>query len=515
MSTPILLAGMQICVLLFADDTTLFSTSWGDCEALFQRYLKYTSDNGLIVNMSKSFGMAFRADNRRAKIDERGVLHTRGFRSQWHARSLSHNGKTIGFVEKFKYLGLVFHSDGSLVHMVQAALAAGRRALGMLQGSLMSLGYIPYRYTLILLDALVVSVATYGCELWSEVPRRPEFTTAHDVFYRECLRKELGLSKNCNIELLHLFTGRPPLSLQMWRRRVAFFLRVLNSPIDGIASRALVELARIEDTHRVKLWLHDTVRLIQYSDPTFRLVERRTGRGVRTLSITGTNHPQRYVYPKLPGSGWFRWWTPRSAGDPRFAEVGKFSHAMAQEILGPIRRQFWDDAYFKLAHVSLDRSDSKLYMAALVLAYSPYSFREILSQPSTRLHRQSLARLLAGDLMIARITKNWYAREARIAEHPDSCIDCHAELGQSFQESEAHLLFECVTTRHLHQKFLQVVKFEHTATAEEKLRIVLSSDILDVWRIFGEVAYRIWCRPRQAWRRAHIRTEWNHTAHDE
>ena len=53
LSTPIFLAGLQICVLLFADDTTLFSTSWGDCEALFQRYLKYTSDNGLIVNMSK------------------------------------------------------------------------------------------------------------------------------------------------------------------------------------------------------------------------------------------------------------------------------------------------------------------------------------------------------------------------------------------------------------------------------------------------------------------------------
>ena len=72
--------------------------------------------------------------------------------------------------------------------MVQTALAAGRRALGMLQGSLMSLGYIPHRYALILSDALVVSVATYGCELWSEVPRRAEFTTGHDVFYRECLR---------------------------------------------------------------------------------------------------------------------------------------------------------------------------------------------------------------------------------------------------------------------------------------------------------------------------------------
>ena len=441
--------------------------------------------------MSKSYGMAFRVDNRRAKIDEKGVLHTRGFRSQWQPRNLHHNGKTISFVEKFKYLGLIFHSDGSLAHMVQTALAAGRRALGMLQGSLMSLGYIPYRYALILLEALVVSVATYGCELWSEVPRRAAFTTAHDVFYRECLRKELGLSKNCNVELLHLFTGRPPLSLQMWRRRVAFFLRVLNSPVDSIASRALVELARLEDTHRVKLWLSDTVRIIQYSDPRFQLLEKRTSGGDRTLSITGTQHPQRYVCPKLTGSGWFRWWTPRSAGDPRFKDVGKFSHAMAKEIIGPIQQRFWDETYRKLASVTLAGSHSKLYMAALVSTYSPYSFREILSQPATRLHRQSLARLLAGDLMIARITKNWYATETIIAEYPDNCIDCHKESGQCLQESETHLLFECVTTRHLHRKLLPVVNFADTATADEKLRTVLSSDVLKVWNILGELAYRI------------------------
>ena len=148
LSTPIFLAGVKTCVLLFADDTTLFSTSWDDCTALFKRYLEYTNDNGLIVNTSKSHGMAFRVDNRRATIGENGVLHTRGFRSQWQPRSLRHNGKTISFVEKFKYVGLIFHSDGSLAHMVQTVLAAGRRALGMLQGSLMSLGYIPYRYAL-------------------------------------------------------------------------------------------------------------------------------------------------------------------------------------------------------------------------------------------------------------------------------------------------------------------------------------------------------------------------------
>ena len=113
---------------------------------------------------------------------------------------------------------------------------------------------------------------------------------------------------------------------------------------------------------------------------------------------------------------------------------------------------------------------------------------------------------LCGDLLIARITKNWYATETRIAGHPDSCIDCYTETGQCLQESEAHLLFECVTTRHLHRKLLPAVNFADTATADEKLRTVLSSDVLKVWNILGELAYRIWCRPRQAWRRAHIRT---------
>ena len=96
-----------------------------------------------------------------------------------------------------------------------------------------------------------------------------------------------------------------------------------------------------------------------------------------------------------------------------------------------------------------------------------------------------------------------------------STLACTVARRLCLQESEAHLLFECVTTRHLHRKLLPVVNFADTATADEKLRTVLSSDILKVWNILGELAERIWCRPRQAWRRAHIRTTWNPTALDE
>jgi hypothetical protein len=82
-------------------------------------------------------------------------------------------------------------------------------------------------------------------------------------------------------------------------------------------------------------------------------------------------------------------------------------------------------------------------------------------------------------------------------------------------ESEAHLLFECVTTRHVHSKLHTAMADEadllRHGTADHKLRMVIASPNLEVWGVLGEVSYRIWCRPRQAWRRHGGRSSWRHT----
>ena len=106
----------------------------------------------------------------------------------------------------------------------------------------MAIEYISYNYVIILYDALVVSVATYGSDLGSIVTRNLTETTQHDIFYKDLIRKELGVSKLCPIPILYNISGKAPLSHQMWRRRLMFFIQGLNSPVDSIIMRGLVEL---------------------------------------------------------------------------------------------------------------------------------------------------------------------------------------------------------------------------------------------------------------------------------
>ena len=63
-------------------------------------------------------------------------------------------------------------------------MVAGRRAFYAVLGALMAIEYISYNYVVILYDALVISVATYGCELWSIVTRNLTATSEHDIFIK-------------------------------------------------------------------------------------------------------------------------------------------------------------------------------------------------------------------------------------------------------------------------------------------------------------------------------------------
>ena len=122
----------------------------------------------------------------------------------------------VQFQNRFKYLGIVFEEGGGLDAAREHALAAGRRALYAVLGALMVFEYISYEYVIILYESLVISIATYGCELWSIVTSKLKTTTQHDTFYKDLLRKELGVSKLCPNQLLFKISGKVPLSYQIF-----------------------------------------------------------------------------------------------------------------------------------------------------------------------------------------------------------------------------------------------------------------------------------------------------------
>ena len=107
-------------------------------------------------------------------------------------------------------------------------------------------------------------------------------------------------------------------------------------------------------------------------------------------------------------------------------------------------------------------------MAAIIQKCSGFTFKEILCQPYKRSHRQALAKFMCGDLMIGRITGHWYCKDQGVKGMAGGCIDCFKGKNLKVEESEEHLIFDCVTTKRYRRWFLEHISedgayiLEHT-----------------------------------------------------
>jgi hypothetical protein len=166
-----------------------------------------------------------------------------------------------------------------------------------------------------------------------------------------------------------------------------------------------------------------------------------------------------------------------------------------------------------------DHESPRFYFAGLVLKYSPFSLHEIMGAPKLRLHRQALARMLTGDMMIGRITRHYFLPTAdRVPGLPTGCVTCYKSSGAIVREpeSEEHLLFDCCTTSRFRSKIWSALTESEAQRLlrnppGSRLEALLSSNRLELWNTLGEVFFKIWCRPQQAWRAHHADRNWKHT----
>ena len=106
-SSYIIIGGAIVLCLMFADDTVLFACNWEDCKNAFYNYVEYTRENGLSINVSKTIGMAFRKNNRRARVRD-GKLEVRGARFQFMVCEHNLEDSSGQVQSRFKYLHFIF-----------------------------------------------------------------------------------------------------------------------------------------------------------------------------------------------------------------------------------------------------------------------------------------------------------------------------------------------------------------------------------------------------------------------
>ncbi|KAA3669964.1 uncharacterized protein DEA37_0012425 [Paragonimus westermani] len=197
-------AGRNINNLRYADDTTLLTESEEDLVSLLIRVKEESEKAGLLLNMKKTKIMSTRDIN-----------------------NIQVDGKEIGVVENFIFLGSKIQRDGDCSHEIRRRLLLGRKAMISLDKVLKSRD-ISKQTKIRIVKAMVFPVVTYGSESWTikKADRRKI-----DAFELWCWRKILRTpwtAKKTNKSILSEINPDCSLEASMLRLKLKYFGHIMR-----------------------------------------------------------------------------------------------------------------------------------------------------------------------------------------------------------------------------------------------------------------------------------------------
>ena len=266
---------------------------------------------------------------------------------------------------------------------------------------------------------------------------------------------------------------------------------------------------------------------MRHLDPQFRIIQADGGPRLQTrpyITVASEAAVGSYICPAVPvdpyeaGHQKRRWWIPTSSADPLYKKTKVFARARANALIQPHIKRFWDDARQRLES-EYESGSLRHQFAGMVSRHSPFQLQVIMQAPRNRLHRQALARALTGDLMIGRITKHFFlSAEERIPGLPQGCVACYRASASQPRvcEDEEHLLFDCCSTSRLRPRLWSALTEDearrvHHAPPGSRLEVLITINRLTLWDTLGELFFRIWSRPQQAWCHFRAKEKRQHT----
>ena len=151
--------------MLYADDVGLYAESCADMQALLDVLQCFCVLFKLKVNIRKTKGMVFHP--RPASYVKRCV---------WY-----YGGECIEMVDRFTYLGVIFHQSEGCLYGVDALVAQGSKAMYAAWAKLRALGITQVDMMCRVFDALVFPVVSYGCQIWGPDVFHNKFDSSHII----------------------------------------------------------------------------------------------------------------------------------------------------------------------------------------------------------------------------------------------------------------------------------------------------------------------------------------------
>jgi exonuclease III len=197
---------LALFLLMYADDTVLFSDSVEGLQAMLNSLHTYSTEMGLTVNIDKTKVVVFRNGGR---VRDNEV---------W-----SYNNSVLDIVNIFRYLGLVLNYNGKFNVTQKAVAVQGNKALhGLLKQ--ISDKCFNIETQLQLFDTYVGSVLNYGCEVWGH-HKAQEIERVHLQF----CKRLIGVKKSTSNMTVYNELGRFPLSLGRRVQAVKYWTKLLTT----------------------------------------------------------------------------------------------------------------------------------------------------------------------------------------------------------------------------------------------------------------------------------------------
>lgn len=159
---------LHIYLLLFADDTVLFSYSKEGLQLLLNQLYDYCMKWGITVNIEKTVVMVFKSGNRHENIQ------------------IYYNNSLLKNVQTFTYFGVTLSSNGNFYQAQKALSNQALKALFSLN-SLFDKVSLDVTEKLKLFDYMILpNILSYGSEIWG-FHKAPDIEKIHLKFLKQVL----------------------------------------------------------------------------------------------------------------------------------------------------------------------------------------------------------------------------------------------------------------------------------------------------------------------------------------
>lgn len=197
---------LQVFLLLFADDTVLFSYSAQGLQLLLNKLHDYCTKWGIHVNTDKTVVMLCKNNNVNDNTD------------------IFYNNEKLHIVKKFTYLGVTLSSNGKYYQTQKVLAVQASKAMYSLN-SLFDKVPMDISEKLQLFDVMVLPILNYGSEIWG-FHKAPDIERLHTKF----LKQLMGVRQQTVNSVVYGELKRFPLRVCRKIRILKYLQRLKNNP---------------------------------------------------------------------------------------------------------------------------------------------------------------------------------------------------------------------------------------------------------------------------------------------